>query len=207
MIRSFVRVAAPLALAAFPLAAQDAAPAAGPAPAAPPAAAPARRVSWYSDRLPLKVGDLITIVVDEQTAASERVTKNATADRSQAARLNVGIDSTLRIGPSKQFGAGMQSSSREVGEAGRRGDLTAVLTVRIEEVDAAGNFRVAGQKTVTVDGRNQLVSLEGVVRPLDVTTDNLVSSSRIADAVVTYNGKKIGPKTGILGKILSILWP
>ena len=51
------------------------------------------------------------------------------------------------------------------------------------------------------------MKLRGIVRPEDVSAANLVSSTRIADAVITYKGKKIGPRAGILGKILSILWP
>ena len=46
-----------------------------------------------------------------------------------------------------------------------------------------------------------------MIRTEDVTCSNTVLSSRIAEAVITYKGKKIGPRTGILGKILAILWP
>lgn len=172
-----------------------------------PVAVAASRAAWYSDRLPLRVGDLLTVVVDEQAAASERVSTVATGDRSQRARLGVNVDSAIRIGPSKEFSTGMNSSSRDIGESGREGALTAVLTVRVTSIDPFGVATVEGLKTVTVDGRVQEVRLKGLVRPEDVSASNLVSSSRIADAVINYKGKKIGPRTGILGKILSILWP
>ena len=172
-----------------------------------PVAVAASRAAWYSDRLPLRVGDLLTVVVDEHAAASERVCTVATGDRSQRARLGVNVDSAIRIGPSKEFSTGMNSSSRDIGESGREGALTAVLTVRVTSIDPFGVATVEGLKTVTVDGRVQEVRLKGLVRPEDVSASNLVSSSRIADAVINYKGKKIGPRTGILGKILSILWP
>ena len=176
------------------------------ASSAAPSAPTAYRASWLADRRPLRVGDILTIVVDEQTSASERVSTTATGNRSQSAKLNAGIGA-VKLGPEKGFGTGMEASSRDDGAASRTGDLTAVLSVRVTELDPAGNARIEGQKTVTVDGRSQVVSLKGLVRPEDVTSSNLVQSSRIADATVDYKGKKIGPRQGILGKILSILWP
>lgn len=175
--------------------------------AAPKVAPPVPRASWLSDRLPLRIGDLITIVVDEAASASERVSTQASADRAMKAKLGIGVDKDIRLGPAKDFETGLESSSREQGESGRRGELTAVLTVRVTDIDAAGVAMVEGTKNVTVDGRTQVVQLKGLVRAEDVSSSNSVPSSRVADAVITYKGKKIGAKAGILGKILSILWP
>lgn len=165
------------------------------------------RASWLSDRQPIRVGDLLTIVVDEQTSASEQMSTIATGNRSHRASLGIGVDSVVRIGPSKQFSTSVESSSRDVGQASRQGDLVAVLSVHVTGLDAAGNAKIEGAKTVVVDGRKQEVKLQGLIRPDDVGSDNTVSSSRVADAVISYKGKKIGPRQGILGKILSILWP
>ena len=176
-------------------------------PPAPKVAPPIPRASWLSDRLPLRIGDLVTIIVDEAASASERVSTQATADRAMKAKLGIGVDKDVRLGPGKDFETGLESSSREQGESGRRGELTAVLTVRITDINAGGVATVEGSKNVTVDGRTQLVQLKGVVRAEDVSASNTIPSSRVADAVITYKGKKIGPKAGILGKILSILWP
>jgi flagellar L-ring protein precursor FlgH len=202
---AMVVVPAPAPLVAQPP--QGATPPADSAAARRPALGPNLRAAWLSDRLPLRVGDVLTIVIDEQAAASERVSTAASADRAQRARLGINVDSAVRLGPSKEFSTGMASSSRDVGEAGRAGNLTAVLSVRVVGLDEQGVATVEGAKSVTVDGRLQEVRLKGLVRPEDVTSSNLVSSSRVAEAVITYKGKKIGPRTGILGKILSILWP
>jgi flagellar L-ring protein precursor FlgH len=176
------------------------------APARPAAFMPSR-AAWLSDRLPVRVGDILTVVVDEQTVANERVSTTAQANRAQRAQLGIGVDSAFRLGPSKDFSTAHNSSSSDVGEAARQGNLTAVLTVRVTSIESNGIVTIEGGKSVSIDGRLQEVKLKGVVRPEDVSSSNLVSSSRIADAVITYKGKKIGPRTGILGKILSILWP
>jgi flagellar L-ring protein precursor FlgH len=174
---------------------------------APRALAAAHRAAWLSDRLPLRPGDVLTVLVDEQTAARERVSQVATGQRSQRANLNAGVPSNSRIGPDKGFATGMDNTSRDIGEAGRQGDLTAVLSVRVTAIEPNGVARVHGTRRVTVDGRLQEITLDGVVRPEDVSPSNTVLSGNIAEAVITYRGKKIGPRTGILGKILSLLWP
>jgi flagellar L-ring protein FlgH len=172
-----------------------------PAPAMPPAVP---RASWLSDRMPLRPGDLVTVVVDEQTAARERVSRVADGNRSTNNRLRADM-------PSSTQGVNIQSAilanSRDVGEAGRSGDLTAVLTVSVVSVEPGGALRIKGSRKVTVDGRLQTITLEGQVRGEDVDAANRVLSSRIADAVITYKGGKIGPRSGLMGKLLGMLWP
>lgn len=201
---TFVAFVIPLLLALTPpgASAQDAAAAPDSAAAKPPYRAP--RASWTSDRLGLKVGDLITVVVDEQTAARERVSRVATGNRSQKNSLRANMNQTQNA---YDFNFGSDADSHDVGEAGRAGDLTAVLTVRVTAIEENGVARIAGAKTVDVDGRAQEIALKGVIRPHDVSPGNTVLSSRIAEAVITYKGKKIGPRTGIIGKILGMLWP
>jgi flagellar L-ring protein precursor FlgH len=165
------------------------------------------RLSWTSDRMPLRVGDLLTVVVDEATAASERVSKIATGNHAIRADLNAGIGTDVGLGPAKSFGSGFGSNSRDVGEAGRQGDLTAVLTVQVTGIEGDGTIRIAGGKKVTVDGRVQDITLKGLVRSQDVSPTNCVLSNRVANAEITYKGKKIGPTVGILGRFLAMLWP
>lgn len=187
--------------------AQASAPAATPAPAPAPVTLSSYRASWLSDRIPVRQGDILTIVVDEQTAAREQVSNTATSNRGLQADLGANVSEAARIGPNKGFSTGLNNNSREVGDASRQGNLTAVLSVRVDSIEPNGIVHIHGSKKVSVDGREQQVSVEGVVRPEDVTPQNTVYSDRIADAVITYKGKKIGPRTGIIGKILSILWP
>ncbi len=198
---------------AAPLVAQGAPPAPA-ATQAPPAAQPtvaaapaASRAGWFSDRRPLRVGDIVTIVVDEAASASEKQSLSGSAKRAQSMGLNVNVSPTLKIGPAKGFESGVNNDSRNTGDAGRTGDLTATISVRVTAIEPTGMARIKGEKTVSVDGRNQVIQLEGVVRPEDVSSSNTISSSRIAESVISYKGKKIGPAKGILGSILSIFWP
>lgn len=197
-----------LLLAVSPIAAQKNAPkgkkgAAAPEPVDTTPPPYVGRLSWTSDRRPLRVGDLITIVVDEQTAANETSINQAHLDRSQQGTLNGDIVPSKL----KSLGTTYDASSDGGATAGRTGDLTSVLSVRVTRLEPGGIAHVAGEKAVTVDGRKQNVGLTGVIRAEDIAADNTVQSNRVADAVITYQGKKMGPTTGIIGKILAILWP
>lgn len=170
-------------------------------PSAPPPGG--RRLGWTSDRRPLRVGDLLTVVVDEQTSASERVVTRAKKDRSQKGT----IDANAAPVDLQSVGIGYNAQSDQTGQRDRTGDLAAMLTVRVTGIEPSGVLRIEGGKLVTVDGRKQEVRLGGLVRPEDVTAGNSVLSSRIADASISYKGKSIDPKTGLFGKILGLLWP
>jgi flagellar L-ring protein precursor FlgH len=226
--------APPAADAGAPAAAPAAPPAAGPAATAPPAANPAAggparggaaaapatlavaavptmgtRASWLSDRRPLHVGDILTVTVAESTTASEQSTANATANRAWDGQLNVNTAGGVSaiIGPQKELATGVANNSQEEGDASRQGSLSSMLAVKITAIDALGNAQIEGSKFVQIDGRQQEMKLSGIIRADDVTYDDQVSSTRIANATISYKGKNIKPKQGFSGKILNLLWP
>src|SRR5438477_280925 len=183
--------------------AQNAAPADSAAKAAAEMAV-RNRASWTADRVALHVGDLLTVVVDEETAAREKVTRNSDNNRTMNAQLNATLNSDPQT---YNIQSGLGQNSRDYGEANRSGDLTAVLTVRITSLEANGVAHIQVARKVNVDGREQNLSLTGVVRPQDVSATHYVLSNRVAEAVIEYKGKKIGPRTGLIGKVLGMLWP
>ena len=154
--------------------------------------APERRVSWISDRRPLRVGDLLTVVVDERVSAAERNSKRGSLSRKQGGTFDLNTSATSTFSP-KSFGVGYEGKSDESGQANRIQDLSAVLSVRVIAIEPGGVARIEGRRTVSVDGRKLEVVLQGTVRPEDVPPGNIVRSSRIADAMITYKGKSIGP--------------
>ena len=192
--------AAALALSA-PLAAQNA-----PADSAAPVTARyTPRASWLSDQRGFVVGDILTVVVDEQTVASERTNQVSNATRSQTNRLTAGSGSGTPTAASFQTGA--DAASNNTGTAGRQGQLTATLSVRVAEVNPDGSLRIQGQREVVVDGRKQQMTLTGLVRAQDVSPQNVVLSSRVADASISYKGNGLSPKRGLLGRLLGLFWP
>lgn len=171
-----------------------------------PSLAQAQRAGWLSDAVDLKEGDIVTVVIDEQTEARERVSEVGSSRRGLSTNLSADINGESTFGATS-IGTGLNADSRNVGEAGRTGDLFGVVSTRVIEVDENGLATIEGKKMVTIDGRKQEISVTGVVRPEDLSSRNVIQSSRLADASIQYEGVDIQPKKGIFGKILSILWP
>jgi flagellar L-ring protein FlgH len=168
------------------------------------------RASWLSDRRPLRVGDILTVTVAESAYASEQTTANASGNRMFDGQFNVntqsGVSSAL-IGPQKELASALTTASADEGDASRQGNLNATLAVKVTAIDALGNAQIEGTKQVLIDGRQQDLKLSGLIRADDVTYDDQVSSTRIANATISYKGKVIKPRQGIISKILGIIWP
>ncbi len=171
-------------------------------------APPARgdRAAWLSDRLGLREGDIVTVIIDEQTSAHEQVSQTGTDQHNVSANLSATSDGESAMG-NTGFGSKWSADSREGGQADRKGGLSGVLSAQVLDVDTRGVARIEGHKTVTIDGRAQEITLTGRVRTEDLSSNNVVLSSRLADASISYKGKKMSAKKGIIGKIVSILWP
>jgi flagellar L-ring protein precursor FlgH len=185
------------------LAAAQSAPVPPTAPA--PVAVSPNRASWVSDRVVLQVGDILTVLIDEQTAASERVSLSGSAKRALKFDLEANADGEVAFG-STGIRGGWNGDSKDAGSANRAGDFVGTVSARVTALEPGGLARIEGTKKVNVDGREQEITLKGLVRPEDISGSNLIASSRIAEVQIGYKGKKIGPKTGIIGKILSFIW-
>lgn len=214
MMRSIALLALGIAAAA-PLAAQgNRAPSSAPAgpSAMPPAdsAANTRKPprSWTSDRRDFAVGDIITVLVDEHTAASANKANTATDRKSR----KMDFDATLPP-PAAGKSAGIESSnngeSRQHGEATRGNRFVGEISVKVVAIGKDGNLQIKGTKTVDVDKSKTVMTLSGWLRPQDVTPTDFAASSRIADAEIVYQDQGALGKTrsGILTRVLGVIWP
>ncbi|MEJ2200550.1 MAG: flagellar basal body L-ring protein FlgH [Desulfuromonadaceae bacterium] len=87
-----------------------------------------------------------------------------------------------------------------------------IVTVAIYEVEVYpnGNLRITGAKTVTVNSEKQIVKLTGIVRPSDISAQNVVDSQNILDARIAYTGKGVvsdKQQQGWLMRVVDNVWP
>ena len=86
---------------------------------------------------------------------------------------------------------GRFSGSNEFdGQASTRnaGSVKAQLAATVKEVLPNGNLLVEGRRTIYVNKEQKNIILTGIVRPRDVTKNNTVLSTYIADAAITFEG-------------------
>src|SRR3546814_4063740 len=75
------------------------------------------------------------------------------------------------------------------GEAEQSNRLSGEITVTVAQVFANGTMLVRGQKQLTLNRGDEYIQISGLVRPADITPDNRVASTRVADAKINYSGK------------------
>lgn len=148
-----------------------------------------------------EVGDIVTVVIFESASATNRVGTRSGKDTSLSGNLGVGgIDESL------SFGLG--SGYRGIGETERSDRFAASMAARIVEVLPNGDFLVEGSQYMLVNGEHRDIEVRGLIRPIDISSDNTVISSRLANAEINYDGEGFATrsaKPGILNRIFSFL--
>ncbi len=167
---------------------------------------PGNYVNPLVDRTAHRVGDVLTIVISENTSASwAATTATAKTDTTNVSQPNIPIIGGLF----RALGVGAASSTSGQGTTTQTGSLTAKMTAVVINVLPNGNLVIKGTRYVKVNKDTQLVSLTGLVRREDVQPNNTVLSEKIANAEVTTDGKgQIADRQrqGILTRLLSWLF-
>ncbi|MDX9840764.1 MAG: flagellar basal body L-ring protein FlgH [Desulfobulbus sp.] len=173
--------------------------------------------SWLSDIKARRVGDIVTVIIEEKAKAS----KQATTDTDRSSSMSAGIaslfgfekeleDRNKNLDTTALVDANFDNQFSGSGKTTRSEDLAATLTTQVVEVYPNGNLKIRGGKSVTVNNENQIIYLTGIVRPYDVTADNTVDSGNILNAQIAYTGKgAISDKQrpGWLMRIFDTNWP
>jgi flagellar L-ring protein precursor FlgH len=188
-------IAALLLGSALPLAAQRETP------------APARQ-SWTSDRIRLRVGDVVTVLIDERTMASANLRENASDRRRREMTASASIPGGETMGAG--MGADRDVESRRSGESVRGNAISAEISARVVSISPTGMLQLEGEKDLRVDRGRQRVSIAGWVRPNDIAVaTNTVESWRMADARIQLkqSGRLGKPRGGLIGAIIALVWP
>lgn len=161
--------------------------------------------SMFADRRARSVGDILTVIVVESAVSSHR----ASTDWSKGVDLSSdkGLGPLLESLP--QFGFSGNQSSQATGSTSRSSNLAAKITVRVTKVFPNGNMEIEGTREVQTNKEKQTIVLTGAIRQDDVSPDNTVLSTYIADAKITHTGTgAIGSrmKEGIITRLFRILF-
>lgn len=208
-LRAFVVVSGLVA----PLMGRTQATAAPAAPATDSTPAPRRRnTGWLTDRREFGVGDIIKVAIDEYALAEAN--KGTISEATRQRIMGVGGDASIAssgtsFGPLKgSLESSDKGASSSRGEATRGTRYVAEIAVRVTAVTPEGLLQVKGTKIVDVDKAKQEMTLSGLVRPQDVDARDVVVSAAVADARIVYSSKGLDkPKSGIVGRIVGIIWP
>jgi flagellar L-ring protein precursor FlgH len=169
--------------------------------------------SLYSDVKARRVGDIITVNLQENTRATKSAGTSTSKETEVAVNPIIGLGgNTLNLG-GESIQLGMDTTNEFEGDssANQSNNLTGNISVTVVQVLANQNLLVRGEKWLTLNNGDEYIRLTGVVRPADVSPTNEIQSSKIANARIQYSGTgsfALAQKEGWLsGFFSSEYWP
>lgn len=136
-----------------------------------------------ADHKAFRVGDLLTVQVFENSSAS------TTADTGTRRKNSLNAELTHGARRVAETGIGVNGDFDGGGRTQRANRVLITLSVTVREVLPNGDLHVAGEQSLLINDEQQRVTLEGRVRTQDVSDANVVLSTRLADARITYIGE------------------
>ncbi len=181
----------------------------------------------FIDTKARNVGDIVTVEIDESAKASNK----ANTETGRTSSLEAGIeklfgvedwwanevlpdvpDSLPKLTPfgNPSVKGSLKSNFAGDGATTRSGTLSAFITCRVVDVKANGNLKIVGTREVMVNNENQLIILSGIIRPRDISDENVIMSTFISNAKIAYSGSGIvddRQRPGWLANLLNNVWP
>ena len=180
--------------------------------------------SLFADKKDLQIGDIIQIIIKEDLTAKSDNKRELTNNRNNnlggglftpmgTNTLN-GVAESITNESNRNLGVnfGTQSTNSDKGKVKTQFNETFDTTISaiIEETYQNGNYYIRGEKEMLIEGQKQKIVISGVIRPYDITSDNSINSSQIANLKLLYN--KDGTESDILDtpwglNFIRKIWP
>jgi flagellar L-ring protein FlgH len=172
--------------------------------------------SLFNDVKARDVGDIVTISIVE----SARASKNATTSTERQSGMDStwsGVFSDITSGITIN-GKPMSSSAKidlantfdGKGQTTRTSFMTAQISARVIDVFPNGNLLIRGSRQVRLNNEDQYINIQGVIRPVDISSNNIILSTYIAEAKIElsgYGAVSDKQRVGWLSRMLDWAWP
>lgn len=144
--------------------------------------------SLYQDKRALRVGDILTIVLDESTQSSK------SAGTSFGKTSNIGIEAPTVLGkgyPQLEASAAASRDFQGAAKSSQQNTLRGAIAVTVHKVLPNGTLLVKGEKSLRLNQGDEFIRLAGLVRVDDINRYNQVSSQSVANARISYAGRGV----------------
>jgi flagellar L-ring protein precursor FlgH len=170
-----------------------------------------RDIPLFENAVARRVGDTVTINLQESTAAQKSATtttsKNTKVDMPTPTLAGAGIQ--LHGNDILNFGIDNKRSFDGSGDSQLSNKLQGSITVTVARRLANGNLVVRGQKWIGINQGKEYIRIQGVIRPVDILPDNSIPSYKVADANIAYGGQGAladANRPGLLSRFFNSRW-
>jgi flagellar L-ring protein precursor FlgH len=150
-----------------------------------------RDVALFENPIAHHVGDTVTVVLNEQTAAQKSATTTTTKSTNETLPGMTLFGSPVTIHGTPILSNNINDASKFNGEgnSAQSNSLTGYITCTVVRALPNGNLLIRGEKQIWINQGSEYVRLEGVIRPIDLAPDNSIPSLKVAAARISYGGK------------------
>jgi flagellar L-ring protein FlgH len=170
-----------------------------------------RDVALFENPVARHIGDTVTIVLSESTAAKKSATTNTAKSTNQTLPGISVLGKAVTIKGNPVLSASIDDSSKFAGEgdSAQSNSLTGYITCTVTRVLPNGNLYIRGEKWIGINEGSEYVRLSGVIRPIDIAPDDSVPSLKVGAANISYGGKGAladANKQGWLSRFFNSPW-
>jgi len=178
---------------------------------------PENGASLFADNKAYRVGDIVTIEVDEDSSISSSAGQELSRATETDASINTFVIPTGRVSTTRFFknktpAIEMDSTRTFTGSGSYtlNDSVQTSISAVVMEVLPNGNLIVEGKRVRQSVDEVLTIHISGIVRPVDITTSNTVPSNSLAQAHITIESS--GPvarsnKRGWFNRFIDIIWP
>ncbi len=149
-----------------------------------------RLVDFGNDSDARQVGDLVTIIVND--TASALASGASTSSRKTSASSNItSLYGATSAKLANLLGTAGDQELAGTGQTTRNMTITTTISARVIQVTPNGSLLVEGTKNIGVNSEKQTITLEGLIRPVDLTQANTIGSNQVANLSLQVNGKGV----------------
>jgi flagellar L-ring protein precursor FlgH len=148
----------------------------------------------FRDPRAMKVGDVVTVKISIKDKASLDNTSERSRDSKTNFNLDTSYDLNLPLLKGKRAGTidstiDSKSASKGEGAITRSESIELLVAAVVTSVLPNGNLVISGTQEVRVNFELRVLTVQGIVRPRDISTENMVSYDKIAEARISYGGR------------------
>lgn len=158
-------------------------------------------LALFQDLKARQAGDLLTIQLVENTTASSNASTSTSKDSAISAAAPSVLGAPITLNGRSVLGAEASSghSFSGTGKSAQSNSLVGNVTVTVIQRLANGNLVIRGDKHLRLNQADEVVQIQGIVRTADISPDNTVVSSRVADVTIVYAGRGAVAKSNVMG--------
>jgi flagellar L-ring protein FlgH len=170
----------------------------------------------YTDEVARKVGDILTIKIEEVAAIANKVENKLKNENSSSIDFNgdLGIVTDNHNLLPRMPGIKLSTDSKRNlnGSADFKDNRSVAdeIAVVVEDIMPNGNLVVVGSRFREVAGDIQEIRVNGIIRPTDISFENTISSQKVANFQMVFTNKgqsETYNKPGWMSNVMNSIWP